>query len=212
MLSILGVSISAFTVSLYSLWRTTLSPFQLSLSYDSPTFTLYRITPEVSGGQRSWWIPSMDADFTFYNTGKRGGEVTDLRFVCTLVEGGRRRVYIFYAKWVVDFKTFQRLRADRMGWIGSSIERTWYPLIMGGDEERSLHIVFEGMRWDEPLTGEMRISLETYSSMESRWVEQEVFHHHLTEMMYEDTSAVSLESSRMKMTRDMPDEWSSRRG
>ncbi len=48
-------------------------------------------------------------DFTFYNLGKRGGEVSDIRFV-GLLEAENSRIYVFYARWVVDFKSFQQNR------------------------------------------------------------------------------------------------------
>jgi len=44
-------SASAFVVSLFSLWKIYLAAFKLKVSYSSPSFSLYRMEPEVSGGQ-----------------------------------------------------------------------------------------------------------------------------------------------------------------
>jgi hypothetical protein len=66
----IAVSMLALTVSLVSLWKSTLAPFKLKLNYGPLRFALYKIMPRMSGGKATWWIPSIDMGFTFHNLGK----------------------------------------------------------------------------------------------------------------------------------------------
>ena len=80
------ISAAALTVSLLSLWYNNLSPFKLMITHDTPTFTIYYITPQISGDTagKAWWIPSFDVGFSFHNAGKISGQVLDLRIVAEL--------------------------------------------------------------------------------------------------------------------------------
>lgn len=200
-LGLVIVSILALAVSLLSLWKSTLSPFKLKVSYDSPTFTLYKISPEMSGRKKTWWVPSIDMDFTFYNLGKRGGEVTDIRLEGKLRSKEAERRFVFYAKWIVSFKKFQQNRDERLKWVESSIERDWYPLILTGDEQKTFHVIFEGFRWDRKYTGNLDLSLQIFSSKKDEWMEYEKFEHSITENMYNATSPIRLSSKKLGKTR-----------
>jgi hypothetical protein len=194
-------SASALAVSLFSLWKITLAPFKLKVAYNSPTFTIYKMTPEVSGGQKPWWIPSVDMSFTFYNTGKRPGEVTDIRLMGKLKTLDAERTFIFYAKWIVDFQKFQQNRGDRVALIESAIERDWYPLILAGNAQESLHILLEGWRWDKKFTGTLKLILQVFSSEKNVWVTYEEYQHLITEHMYDETSTYTLWNKRFEKTR-----------
>jgi hypothetical protein len=199
----------ALIVSLISLWKSILTPFKLKISYDSPTLSIYRISPKTSGGKNVWWLPSIDIDHTFYNLGKRDGEVIDIRFKGILTSEKRERTkFVFYAKWVVDFKKFWQNRDDRLKWIDSAVERVWHPLILAGNEQKNLHIVFEGFRWDKKQIGSLKLSFQVFSSEEKKWIELEEFIHTLEDHMYNDTSAYNVRSKKLSETRgDLAQQW-----
>ena len=125
---LIAISILALILSLISLWKSSLTPFKLKARYSSPTFSLYKITPNESGGRKTWWIPSIDMGFTFHNLGKCSGEVTDVRIVGNLKSLNHERKCDFYAKWIVDFPKFEQKRFNRFEWLDSSLNRNWYPL------------------------------------------------------------------------------------
>lgn len=218
----IAISILAFVVSLISLWKSSLTPFNLKASYSSPTFVLYKITPSTSGGEKTWWIPSIDMGFTFRNLGKCCGEVThirmkgrlsgefpDIRFVQNRVVENRQRKCNFYAKWIVDYPKFEPIRHSRFEWIASSVVRNWYPLILAGDEEKSLHIILEGGRWDEKYTGILNLTLETFSSEEEKWTECDKYEHMITKDMYEKEESYTLPHPKLRKVRgDFVEEWS----
>jgi hypothetical protein len=197
---------SALVVSLLSLWKISLAAFKLKVAYGSPTFTLYKMNPEVSGGQTPWWIPSIDMSFTFYNTGKRSGEVIDLRLVGQLNTHKIRKKFVFYAKWVADYQKFLQNRGDRVALVESSIIRDWYPLILSGDTRESFHIIFEGWRWDKIFTGDLILTLQIFSSEKNVWVNYEDYKHLITEHMYEETSTYTLWNKRFEKTRTKLDQ------
>ncbi len=199
-------SASALVVSLLSLWKITLAAFRLKVAYNSPTFTIYKMNPEVSGGHKFWWIPSVDMSFTFYNTGKRPGEVTDIRLVGKLKTLDAKKTFIFYAKWVADFQKFQQNRGDRVALIESAIKRDWYPLILSGNAQESLHILFEGWRWDKKFTGTLSLTLQVFSSEKDVWITYEEYRHIITEHMYNETSTYTLWNKRFEKTRGGPNQ------
>jgi hypothetical protein len=136
----IAILISGFAllVSVFSLWINSLAPFSPRVSHDAPTFALYRIPPQVSGDktQRIWWIPSFDLAFSFYNAGRRSGEIRDVRLVADLVEHMNTRRFYFYPKWIVDYPEFQRRHSERFDWIEQAVVRDWYPFILGGQIEK----------------------------------------------------------------------------
>lgn len=191
----------AFVVSLISLWRSILAPFKLKISYNSPTFTIHKISPEISGGSKTWWIPSIDMDFTFFNLGKRAGEIIDIRFSGKIDTGDIERVFIFYAKWIVDFRKFNQNRDNRLKWLETSIIRDWYPMVLVGDEQKHLHIVFEGLRWDKKFIGKLNLSLDVFSSDNTQWENHEKFELSITPEIYDNTFTISLSNQKLGETR-----------
>ena len=123
----------ALIVSMISLWLSSLAPFSLKVSHDTPTLAVYKITPSMSGSKsrRTWWIPSLDIGFSFLNAGKRPGEILDIRIVADFVERRSHKRYVFYPKWLVDYTRFQKDRAKRFQWIHEAVLRDWYPLSLG---------------------------------------------------------------------------------
>ncbi|MCW4041324.1 MAG: hypothetical protein NWE83_11320 [Candidatus Bathyarchaeota archaeon] len=198
----------AFALSIIALWKSTLTPFKLNVSYNSPTFTLYTISPDISSGAQTWWVPSIDTAFTFSNHGKRRGEITDIRFKGTLSTQDMTRTFVFYAKWIVTFPLFQRQRGERLKWVQTAIERDWYPLILAGDEQLSLHIIFEGFRWDQQYTGTLNLTLQLYTSEKDEWKDHETFEHRLSDEMYTDTVTRSLSTEKLAKTRaNIAEQW-----
>lgn len=200
-LGLVIISSLAFIVSLISLWRSYLAPFHLKVSYNSPTFTLHKISPDISSGKKIWWIPSIDINFSFFNLGKRAGEIIDIRFSGNLRTEETDKTFDFYAKWIVDFREFQQNRDSRLNWLETSIIRDYYPLILLGDEQKSFHIVFEGFRWDKKYTGNLMLSLELFSSEKSDWVEYENFELQITPTMFDETLTIGLSNEKMEKTR-----------
>lgn len=200
---IIGISTLALIFSLISLWKSYLAPFKLKLAHDTPTFVLYEITPKISGGEKTWWIPSIDIGFTFHNLGRNSGEVTDIRLLTKLKSKDSEKKYLFFAKWIVDYAKFQKDRTYRFKWIENSVQRDWYPLILAGNEQKSLHIIFEGDRWDEKLTGTLILCLEIFSSGEKKWVECDRYYHKITEDTYKARAAYTLFDSKLAEIRKL---------
>jgi hypothetical protein len=167
----IGISILALVVSLVSLWRSFLSPFKLKVSFDAPTFTLYKITPKMSGGTSTWWIPSFDMGFTFYNIGSQVGEITDIRLSAALKneKGEIEKVYPFFATWVVDYPTFNRDAPDRFKWLDTSMVREWYPMFLTGNSQQAIHLVLESDRWEKRFVGTFELTLEIFTSENKAW-------------------------------------------
>lgn len=202
------ITLFALFVSLFSLWKSTLAPFRLEVTTDSPTFNLYLIEPGTSGGPVRWWIPSIDMDITFSNLGKRVGEVKDLRFNGVLRSDGQERGFVFYAKWVVDFRLFQRDRVDRMAWVTSSVERDWYNLVLAGDDQRSLHLIFEGLRWEKAVAGELLLTLQLLSSRDEEWVDLAQYRQVIVPAMFERTSSQIMSGGSLGRARERAfEEW-----
>lgn len=180
-------SIVALLISAITLWKDYLSPFGLEIAHTNPCFSLYKITPDISGTEdgRTWWIPSFDAGFTFYNRGQKIGRVKDIRLTGVLRSGECSETVTFSAKWVVRYASFMPNRHDRMRWVYSSIERDWYPLILSAKETKHLHLIFEGEKWDDKRAGEMEYTLEILASDTDKWKECARYRQAVYEWMFE---------------------------
>jgi len=167
----IGISLTALLISLISLWKTHLSPFNLEISHTSPTFSLYKITPKMSGDKqkRTWWIPSLNIGLSFHNIGQKMGQVINIRIVGE-IESNSTKI-IFYPIWIVNYATYQKYRTDRFKWLETSVERHWYPLILEGKGTQHLHLVLESStRLETQITGLMKFRLEVLSSSDKgKW-------------------------------------------
>lgn len=166
----LTISVIAIITSLISLWMNSLSPFRLRITNDSPTFSAYKITPSVSGNKegKTWWIPSFDMAISFYNTGRRPGEILDIRIVAELKSRRTTKKSIFYPKWIVNYSAFQQYRANRFEWIDKAVIREWYPILLKGESETHLHLILESDRWEYAESGTMNLELEIATS-DKKW-------------------------------------------
>lgn len=195
------LSVIALTISLLSLWYGHMAPYKLKACFDSPTFSIYTITPKMSGGSSTWWIPSIDVGFTFQNLGKKVGEIKDIRLRAILKTNQFEKKYVFYAKWIVDYVSFNKHHINRFSWIENSIQRDWYPLILMGNEQKSVHIIFEGGRLDRRMKGNMRFSLEIYSSENNEWIQLNKYQHLLTSDQFSENSTHTFSDKQQKHIR-----------
>jgi hypothetical protein len=185
------VSGLALLVSIASLWANSLRPFKLSLLHDAPTFKLYKINPNVSGAEdgQTWWIPSFDIGISFYNTGRIPGEVLDIRIVAELAGHRSNRKFVFYPMWIVDCSRFEQDRTERFKWIKSAILRDWYPIMLGAQGEKDVHVVLESDRWDHKESGEMKLTFEVIAAGMREWSRCETYTLPISEDMFESTSS-----------------------
>ncbi len=166
------ISAIALIVSLLAFWMNILAPFKLRVMNDQPTFSMYKITPNISGNKegKTWWIPSFDLGMSFYNIGRRPGEIIDIRIVGKFDGHRTSKKFYFYPKWIVDCSKFQEYGTERFDWIEKAVIREWYPILLKGASETQLHIILEGDRWDHIESGEMSLSLEV-ATTRSQWKE-----------------------------------------
>lgn len=167
------ISIIALVLSLVSFWMNSLTPFELKIRHSAPTFSLYEITPGISGApnNQKWWIPSFDIGVSLYNKGKQSGEIKDFRIKGSIeiAQSKKEQEVIFYPKWIVNYAKYQKDCFNRFAWIESSVEREWYSIILNGDSEKHIHLILEDSRWDEIIEGKMVYTLETFSSDRNKW-------------------------------------------
>lgn len=167
----LVISIIAIGISLAALWLSHLSPFNLHTTNSNPRFTLY----DESEPNQGAWIPSFDMRFTFHNTGQRVGKVYDLRIVATHLESGDKSysMSFFNAVWAVDVEGNAN-RQDR-SWLYSSIRHDWYPILIRGNDEKSIHVVLEldppVKLWYQGVSGNLHLSLQLRYDGSDGWEE-----------------------------------------
>jgi len=176
----------ALLISIISLYINSLSPFRLKISHDSPTFTIYTITPQISGDRenKTWWIPSFDIGISFYNSGKVSGEILDIRITAEFKGQRSSSKHTFYPKWIVNYSEFKACKGNRMKWIDKSVIREWYPLLLKGESDTSLHLILESDRWDQKLFGEMTFDIEVISSKNKKWIKHGSYSLPIIECMY----------------------------
>ncbi|MGC4083397.1 MAG: hypothetical protein QM736_15125 [Vicinamibacterales bacterium] len=197
------VSIVALATSIGSLWVNSLKPFKLSVSHDAPTFKLYKITPAISGSKtgETWWIPSFDVGMSFYNLGRRPGEVLDVRIVAKLNGHRSHRKFVFYPKWIVNYAHFQKDRAHRMTWLDSAVSRDWYPFMLGPMGEKDLHVILEGDRWDHKETGAIELTFAVFSSAGEAWSTLGNYTLHISDDMFEGHSSYTVSDKKIENLR-----------
>jgi len=190
------ISIIALIISLYSLYIHSLKPFKLKFFYNSPTFSLYKIPPSISGNDsgKTWWIPSFDIGMSFYNLGSRSGEILDVRIKAELKLFDKTETiykYCFYPKWIVDYAKFQKDNFERFIWLETSVIREWYPILLKGNSENHIHLILENTRWEEITEGEMSYCLEVITSEDKKWKECSKYNILVTRDIYETGSTIS---------------------
>ena len=196
------ISSAALILSLVTFWKTQLAPFRFWVANDGMTFRLYRV--------HEWWIPSIDIGFTFCNMGSKSGEVLDIRVRTKLSVAGETLDFPFYAKWIVDYAKFQKHGGDRFGWLEDGLLRDWYPILLKGGEQVSLHLILEGIRWDEKVEGKLSCGLEIYSSDIGKWTEHSRYSLTVDTSMFERGDSYTFHSPVLDTTRTGMGDWGKR--
>lgn len=190
----LTISASALIISLFSIWINYLKPFSLRIFNDSPTFSLYKITPQMSGSEteETWWIPSFDIGFSLNNLGKRSGIIYDIRLVCRLNGRQTKKEFQFYSKWIVDYAKFQKFHTERFEWIEESVEKEWFETILPANSSKDFHLILEGDRWENKFNGTFSVVLEIFTSKKKKWVRLREYEWHVDQDMFDDKSTYTL--------------------
>ena len=205
------ISIIAVSISLVSLWESHFSPFELKVTNTTPRLSIYKITPMQHGGdgkvdwiyerffgnseesEKVWWIPSFDLGVNLHNVGQKSGVVENIRISCQF-QGGDD-VYPFPAKYVVDPGKFQQHSHERFKWIYSATNHDWLPINLAGNDEKKIHIVLEGGRWDEKKTGILDATLEVKTDATDEWITVEEYEVHVFDDLYSGSTMVASEKS-----------------
>lgn len=203
--NVIIVSCVALLISFIALWANNLRPFSLKVSHDAPAFTLYKITPSISGTEngKTWWIPSFDLGISFYNAGRIAGEILDMRIVAEFKGHYSMKKYTFYPKWVVDYSIFQKNRTNRFKWIASAVKRDWYPIVLSGQQSESIHVILEDDRWDQKESGEMTSCLQVISSKKKRWIEYGRYSIHIIDRIFEKEESWTTYDSKIEELRKL---------
>lgn len=188
------ISSTALIISVLSVWINYLKPFKLKVFNDTPTFSLYKITPQISGSKKgeTWWIPSFDIGFSFNNLGKQSGIIHDIRLICIQNERQTKKEFQFYPKWIIDYSKFHKLNTDRLTWIDEAVIKDWFSTILPANTSIDFHIVLEGDRWENKFSGIFQVALEIYTSKTNKWVRLSEYDWHVDEDMFEEKSTYTL--------------------
>jgi hypothetical protein len=170
-----------------------LLPFRPRIVHSTPTFSLYKITPNISGDENNmeWWIPSFDIGVALYNIGKLPGRILDFRIVAKIKTEEVEKTHYFYPKWTVDYPKFQELNTERFEWIAKAVKREWFPILLFADKEVSEHIILESSRWEKPFNGECSFAFEYVSSKKDKWIQLNDYSLLISEDMFNDQSTYS---------------------
>jgi hypothetical protein len=189
----------ALVISVLSVWINYLKPFKLKVFNDAPTFSLYKITPNISGSEtgKTWWIPSFNIGFSFNNLGKQSGILHDIRLVCTQNESQTKKEIKFYPKWIVNYSVFQKFNTERFTWIDEAVNKDWYSMILPSNSSKDIHVILEGDRWDHKFTGRFKITLEIYTSKKNEWIKLSEYDWNVDDDMFENKSTYTLYDSEL---------------
>lgn len=177
----IAISVIAILFSSITLWKNYLSPFNVEVTYDSPTFNLYRIgkkdestfllssKDKIDDFIDSWWIPSFDVGLTFFNKGQKVGKILDIRILVSIeLKDKTVKKFAFHPRWIVAYDRFSQSH-ERSEWLSNAIEKEWYPHIVRGNDLLSIHVVLESLRWENKINGKMHLVLEYRSSEKDDW-------------------------------------------
>jgi len=191
-LSLIPIFISsiALIISILAIILNNLIPFDPQITNSSPEFSIYKITPDMSGDENklTWWIPSFNIGFSMYNLGRRTGKIKDFRIVAEILQDRTTNLLYFYPKWIVDFPKFQQNQTRRFTWISKAVISDWYPVMMFGNKDLKMHLILEGPRWENTFEGIMKLKIEYVSSKKDKWILLDNYELPLSKDMFEDES------------------------
>lgn len=133
------ISSISLIISIYSLWKTHLSPFKLATTFNSPIFKCYKITKKHSGENKIWFIPSIDLIFNFINLGSKPGRILNIAFK---VKKDNKVLYSFKPKWVIKTNEFLKNK-DRFSWLKNAVDQDWFPFFVLPHQSINKHLIFE---------------------------------------------------------------------
>ncbi|RIH62729.1 hypothetical protein D1164_23395 [Mariniphaga sediminis] len=169
------ISIIAFFVSFVALWKSYFSKF-------TPIFTVghcsFRVYP-IKNGDEKWFLPSFIIPISITNNGAQIGKIEKLRLKVTFPDLPIANHYeIFHAKWIVNGN---RISKNRFEWIKKAVIEDWMPMIVLSRETKTKNIVFENMRWDEPvIQNKILCTLEFKSNNHKKYKQIAQWTFHLT--------------------------------
>jgi hypothetical protein len=180
----------ALAISVVTLLLNRLLPFKPKVLSSAPTFSLYEITPEISGSKdnKTWWIPSFNVGLSLYNLGKLSGEIIDIRITAELKSNRSNQKFVFYPKWVVNYSIFQKHNTERFTWINEAVISNWSPILLFGGKDTKVHLILEGDRWDNHIEGKLSFTLEYITSKNSEWKQISDFELFITKDMFANKS------------------------
>jgi hypothetical protein len=168
-----GLSSVALTISMYTVWRSRLSPFRLHILSSSPTLTIFaKAAPE--GGVEAAFVayePNIDCSITAYNTGARSGILSAMRFLATVETGRETSPYVFEAQFAHS-TTALDLASRMTGVLETWTQAPWYDLLLAGEREIQLGTIFRlghGQYWTRPEPMRITLELQAISTMKPGW-------------------------------------------
>ncbi len=166
------ISSLALVVSIIALWWNHLRPYKLEVIFSKPTFRTYFFDKPKKVKKGEYYasaISSIDMNLVFLNTGSKAGRVKGLR----LLLRGRNDVREMSAKWIVDYKSFNKHKHARFTWLSESIKSDWAPFFVLPRENESRHIVFEGFNIEDISKDDYIVILQIRSGKSDEWEELE---------------------------------------
>jgi len=184
------ISTLALTISILALVLNRLVPFKAKVFSTTPTFSLYKIPPSISGSEKNqtWWIPSFNIGLSMYNLGKLSGEIIDVRILGELESVRSNQKFEFYPKWTVNYSEFQKNNIERFVWLNEAVLSNWSPILLFGGKETSKHIILEGPRWDNKMEGVLKFRVEYIASNSNKWKEINNYELPIVKEMFEGKS------------------------
>jgi len=169
------VSSIALTVSVITLWKTHFAKFTPILTVGYCSFRIY----PIKNGDEKWFIPSFNIPISITNKGAQPGKVENIRIKVTFPELPIPNHYeIFNAKWIVDGN---KITKERFEWVDNAVIENWMPMIVLARETKTKNIVFENIRWEEPvIQNKMVCTLEIKTDANSNYEQIAKWNYSLT--------------------------------
>jgi hypothetical protein len=161
------VSIAAFCVSMWALWKGHLAPFSpLGIAGN----LCHRIYPIRSEAER-WFISSFHVPISVTNQAARPGVITGLRIRLRYPDLPIPGNYeIIRPIWEIAPDKVAAISKDRFKWIDKVEARDWVPFVILPKATVSQHVVFE-VRWAEPvIQNQIIATLELQSNRRPKWL------------------------------------------
>jgi hypothetical protein len=193
------VSVIALITALIAIWKTHFAKFSPITTFGYCTFRIYPIKNE----EQRWFIPSFDIPINLTNKGAQIGKIEDLRLKVTFPKLPIKEHHEYFsAKWIVKPNQISK---KRFNWINEPETEKWMPMILLAKETKSIHIVFESFRWEEPvIQEELKCTIEIKTDKSKKYIPLDSWQYSLRDKDWYDLAEngrahlCSSESSREK--------------